>query len=321
MPPAASAPARIVIGQDVIDMRDLPARSRLSAVTVDIRGRAGRDAIRPWVSMAINGVVVARAKLRADGRVTLRADVDERLLSMRSLIEVAAYVPNCGTPRCHALAAATRIMGPVRQDHGAARGDATFAQLATRYRAGLTIAQGRDVNPAFATRIRAALAPRSRPLATGGGRVVIARQPPSGHVAPIRFDLGPVGLVRQDGVPLIAPNVLADLTVVQVLRAGDRPVIWVRPGRDVPPLLDLDGGDVAIFGRSGRVIAFSSDSDMRTLHPAYEPGVDADGSLRAMRLWRWFLLIVWVAASGGLAVIYRRLPKRVTAAEAPAWAA
>ena len=320
-PPAGSDPARSVIRREVIDLRDLPARTRVSALSVALRGRADSDARRPWVSMAVNGVVVARARLDAKGAAALHMAVDERLMSMRTLIEIAAYVPHCGTPSCRALAASVQVAGPVRQEHDAARANASFAQLASRYRAGMTILRGRDVDPAFAARIRDALAPKAPPLAKDGGTVILARRPPPDLAAPIRFDLGPVGLVRQDGVPVIAPDRLAGLTVVQVLRAGDRPVIWVRPGRDVPRAMDLDSGNVAVLGRAGPVIAYSSQSDAKTLHPAYREGVDADGSRRAMRLWRWLLLVLWTAASGGLWVVYRRLPRRVTPVEVPAWAA
>lgn len=219
------------------------------------------------------------------------------------------------------MASDLRVVGPVRQHYDAARADATFAHLASRYRAGLTLLQGPDVDPAFATLIRDALAPKARPLAEGGGLVYVSRQQPSDFIAPIRFDLGPVGLVRQDGVPVVPPDMLDRLTVVQVLRTGDHPVIWVRPGRDVPRKLDLDSGDIGIFGRAGRLMAFSYSSDARTLHPAYAPGVDADGSQRTKRIWRWLLLIGWAAASAGLGLVYRRLPRRVTATEASAWAA
>jgi len=320
-PSGATESARTVIRRDVIDLRDLPARSRLSALTVDLHGRAGSGDRQPWVSMAVNGVVIARTWLGRQDSVTLRADVDERLLSMRSLVEVAAYVPQCETPYCRALAASVRVVGPVRQDYDAVRADATFAHLASRYRAGLTLLQGPDVDPAFGGLVRNALAPRARPLAEGGGLVYVSRQQPPDFIAPIRFDLGPVSLVRQDGVRVIPPDMLDRLTVAQVLRTGDHPVIWVRPGRDVPRKLDLDSGDIGIFGPSGRLMAFSYASDARTLHPAYGPGVDADGSQRTKRISRWLLLIGWAAASVGLGLVYRRLPRRVTATEAPEWAA
>lgn len=318
---SAAEPVRAVVRREVVDLRDLPARSRLSGVAVEIRAPVKADAPRPWLSIAINGFVAARAAMGPEGRILLHATVDEQLLSMRNLIEVAAYVPHCDTPSCRAAAASVRAVGALRQEHAVASADATFAQLATRYRAGMTILHEPGIPADLASHIHDALAPRSDPLSGAGGLVIISHRQPQDHAAPIRFDLGPVGLVRQDGPTVIAPKVLDDLTVVQVLRAGDHPVIWVRPGRHLPPRLDLDNGDVAIFGRNGPVIAYSSDSDTRTLHPAYGAGVDADGSRHAMRIWRGLLLACWIAASGGLWLIYRRLPGRAAPQGDPAWAA
>ncbi len=299
-----------------LDLRRLPPATRPALVTMAVDARSIADiGLVSTVSIALNGNVIAHARADAQRPVWLQVPLTDRLFSVRNRIEVAAVVEGCRQRGCkEAVAAVKLVAAPV---FGLAKPEPAptdFSQLVTRYKAGFTVEAMNDPDRALAAMAVAALAPRSMRQPRPPGRIVVSKEQPEGFVPPLRFDLGPVRLTRSDGVSLYSPDEVADMTVVQILRAGDRPLIWIRPGRAdrLPTRLDLDHGDVALFdGREtetrGRVIAFSSLRD-RAVRIEYGKGVDVYGEQRSVRIWRWSMFGLWILATIGLIVIYRRLP-------------
>lgn len=293
-----------------LDLRDLPASTRPAEIKVSVDASvAARAGKAPLIAVAVNGIVIARRQASNSGPTVIRAPIEDRLLSTGNSIEVAAIAAVC--PTCDAALGSVRPLDVPRFRLEKARQGATdFSQIVTRYRraVALRVADPRDGKLAELT--KAALAPRASVDARAGAAIHVGARPPRGSVPRLRFDLGPVRLMRSDGVEIVSDETLRRSTVVQLLRAGDRPLVWVRPGEAgaVPAELQLDEGDVAIFDAGGRTMEFSTRRD-RAVKISYGPGVDPDGSGRTIELWRIGLLAFWLVATVFLAIVYMRLPR------------
>lgn len=309
---AAGAPASAaeVAWRYQLDLRDLPASTRPAEVSAVVDARvAARAGTATLVSLAVNGIVVARRSAAREGPTVVHARIEDRLLSTRNSIEVSAAAPQC--LNCEAALATARPVSAPRFRLEPPSGGATdFSQVVTRYRAGLAVRATSAEDRQLAALVKDALGPRAPADAKAKAVIHAGATPPGGVTPPLRFDLGPVRLVRSDGVEIASDDTLRRSTVVQLLRAGDRPLVWVRPGKAgaVPPELRLDEGDVALFDATGRTLEFSTKRD-RAVRIAYGAGVDAYGANRTMELWRFGLLAFWLIATVFLAIVFRRLPR------------
>jgi len=301
--------------QALLDLRDLPAGTRpeMLQAAVDASG-AARQGLRPMVSLAINGNVVERRFASAGGPTPIRYRPEDRLLSVHNRVEIAVSLPFCEGAACAGALADASLAAPLSYSVEAPRALPTdFAQAATRMRAGLAIEAGDARGRRLAALVKQALAPRA-PEFDGAredapARIVVSEAAPEGARPGLRFDLGPVGLARDDGRPILSADELARMNVVQLLWDGGRPLIWVRPGAALPPAMELGAGDVAVFDGARRLIAYSTDRDA-VVEPAYPAGSDPFGAERAVRIRRWVLLGLWVLVTIGCAVVFVRVARR-----------
>ncbi|MBN8845076.1 MAG: hypothetical protein J0H88_17715 [Sphingomonadales bacterium] len=305
------AEARVAVSHYGLDLRTLPADSRPTAARVEIDARGvGSLARDTWISIAINGMVIARHRA-SRGKVTVvDVPLQDRLLSTRNQIEIAASVRGCAKD-CDAQLAAIRPVTPLRFRLGKPQAEVDdFSQLVTAYRAGIAVHAPGPREQALSAVVRAALAPAAPLDPSARASIHVGDSPPPGTAPMIRFDHGPVRLLREDGPVIFAPDALARMTVVQILRGRDRPLIWVRPGEgDLPSELDLSDGDIALFDAGGRAMAFSTLRDHRAVRIDYPGGYDPYGGERRMMIWRFGLLGFWLIASAFLLFVYRRLPR------------
>ena len=292
-----------------LDLRTLPANRRPATIEAAVdAAQTARSGARPLVTLALNGNVIARRFASRTAPTTLRYEPEDRLLSIRNRLEVAVTLPFCRGQACAEALGTVRLSHAPRARLGPVRPGLTdFAQLPTRLRNGIAIKAGTAQGRQLAAMAKAALAPRAPVDARGPARIIVGERPPEGTSPRLRFDLGPVALRRSDGAPLVPANDLAGLTVAQLLGTPDRPLLWIRPGDKLPPRLDLEHGDIALFSESGRVLAFSTETD-RAVQIAYPPGVDPFGQERATRLWRLALLAFWILLTIGTLLVLRRLP-------------
>lgn len=302
----------------IVDLRELPAESRAASVRAVVDARAARRAgLSPRVSIAINGVVVARSLAGAEGPTELRATLEDRLVSTRSRIEVAvtANAPQCRYRACQ-LPAETELQRLDLQWDEAASDPRNFSEFVTRFRAGIRVEAVTARDQAFADRAIAAIAPHATRTAEGPGAIIVGDAVPQGTDPPLRFDTGPVDIVDRDGKMLYDAAALDRLTVVQILRHDDGPILWVRPGPRavVPAEMELDHGQVALFGAGGREIAFSPalDRDVRIRYEAHQRLAE----MRSLYV-KAAIGIGWLLASLGLAWLYRRA-KPARKSEVPA---
>lgn len=303
----------------VFDLRNLPAQTRPAAAVAELdMAEPAAAGERRIASLAVNGTVIARRTAQDAGRIAIEAPLQDRLLSTRNVIELAVSSSGCGANGCPERPGTTRPAGPVRFRLGSPQGEVDdFSQLVTAYRAGIALTAEGPRAEALAALARGALAPAAAIDPGASARLHVAATPPAGTRPLLRFDRGPVRLVRSDGVEEISARVMETMTSVQILAGRDRPMIWIRPGSDaqLPATLELSEGDIALFDRAGRAIAFSSRRDHHALRIDYTAGFDPYGADERMLIWRLVLLGLWLAASIFLFVIYRRLaPPQVSQA-------
>jgi len=305
---AQEADAAALSWQARVDLRDLPARTRPAGLSVSIdAAEAARSGARPLVSLALNGNVVARRFAAADGPTILSARPEDRLLSVRNRVDIAVTLPFCTGSGCRQALDGVRLAEPVRVALGPVRADLTdFSQLPTRLRPGVAIEAPDAAGQVLAELAKAALASNAPVSEVARARIVVSQQPPAGTRPPLRFDQGRVALQRSDGAVLTSASALEELTVVQLLGTRQRPVIWVRPGKRLPPQLELDAGDVALFDEGGRVLAFSTvrDAAVDIAYPA-----EVAQMQRKIRLRHLALLATWVLITLAMLLILRRLPR------------
>lgn len=312
LPGTALARADAVRWTARLDLRELPANTRPASVGVEVDARrAARAGLRPTVAIAVNGIVVGRTAARRTTPTRMAAPLQGRLLSVRNRVEVSLSA-ECGDDPCRRLLSATPAPDTIRFTLGKPEAGVTdLSQIVTRLRPGIAFrSDGGALAGPLAAQLRAALAPHAPADPRAAATVLISRAPPAWARPPLRFDLGPVRLQRSDGATILPAAAMASITAVQLIRGGDRPIVWVRPADDgsLPPRMEIDQGDVALFDRAGRVIGFSTRRD-RAVRIAHAPGVDADGAARATAIWRLSLLSLWLAVSVALFLFWRRLPR------------
>lgn len=308
---ASAAPVQAASWQGNLDLRTLPANTRPSAIAVAVDAReAAARGFTPVISIAVNGIVVAHLPASRTDLTRLSMPLQDRLLSVRNMVEVAASLPDCEAGPCAEALATARPAGPARLSLSSPEAAATdFSQLVTRFRAGVTVhADGADAGRLADLFLRE-IAPAAPRGTNGPAHLYIDAEPPAGLHPLIRFDLGPVRLMRSDGPEILSAEQLDARTTVQVLRFGAEPVVWIRPGTGpLPRSMTLDAGDVAIFDERGRDIAFSTARD-RAVDITYGEGVDPSGGHRRTLIFRLGLLLLWLVASLFLFRFFRKLPR------------
>jgi hypothetical protein len=307
---AASPSSAGILGAGWMDLRSLPANTRPGAVAVQIDTReAVRRGYRPTLSLAINGIVLTHLPASGTEVTRLAMPLQDRLLSIRNRVEVAAAVPGCDTPACADALETVRLTSPARFTLSSPEAAPTdFSQLVTRFRAGVAVdAHGQEAQR-LADLFLAEVAPQAPRTEQGPARIHVGAEPPAGLLPLIRFDLGPVGLRRSDGPQILSANDVAARTTVQVLRFGREPLVWIRPGAAVPTRMEFDSGDIAMFDAEGRDIAFSTKRD-RAVEIAFPEGVDPYGGHRRTMIYRLVLLALWLVASIFLFRFFRKLPR------------
>ena len=291
-----------------LDLRSLPQDTRPARIGVTVDARLS-DQVRdmPRVTVAINGIVIARARTKRGVPTRIETAIEDRLVSTRNHVTIAitSLAETCRANACDVASA--MLDGPIRLDLApATAGPVTFAQWVTRFRKGVAVKFVDPRDRALGERAIAALAPRAPRRAAGPAEIVVSTALPKGVTAPLRFDSGAVAIKDRDGRVLYDGGRLAELTLVQMARRGTAPVLWVRPGTQplaaVP--LELDYGSVALFGSRGREIAFSPDQD-HAVTITYAD--DARRAAQTALYWRLAIAASWLAVTAGLVLVLRRM--------------
>jgi hypothetical protein len=292
-----------------LDLRSLPANTRPASIVAIISlPEAITATVKPRITIALNGVVIARRWPSDRGRTAIRAAIEDRLLSTRNHVALAVTFPEslCADGACDAAEAA--LDGTMRLGlEPATAAPLNFAEHVTRFRSGVAVEGHGAGNLALAELAAQAIAPLAPRSPGAPARIIVSRTTPLGVDPSLRFDTGPVEIEDRDGHLIYDERQLNALTIVQMTARGDTPVLWVRPGLGAPPRgpLELDYGRIALFGPEGREISFSREQDQAAVIVyAYDAAREAQVGL----YWRLAILAVWLAASAGLVWILRRMP-------------
>ncbi|HEY0960096.1 MAG TPA: hypothetical protein VGE05_12625 [Novosphingobium sp.] len=289
-----------------LDLRTLPPGKRPSAITVRIDATTPqRHGAAPRLTISINGVVIGRTWTSADAPTILRAPIEDRLVSTRNRVEIAVTDTASNCPDC-SMQGARLAETPRIELARAAEKPILFSQHITRLRRGVAVVSESQRDHALAAMAVAALAPHAPQDKNAPSRIVVSRDAPLGTNPPLRFDKGAVTIADRNGRTLYDRARIDRMTIVQMARTGDTPIVWVRPAADggLPPRMELDYGNVTLFGPTGREIAFSSDQD-GDLKIAYASAAEADA--RSWLYWRLAVIAAWLLITFGTILIVRKL--------------
>lgn len=297
------------VWQAALDLRDLPSGSRPSSIAAEVDAggllQHGEETFK--ASISINGIVVAQRAIAPGQKAKLQAELQDRLLSTRNRISVAltALGQACPTDACDVRNGELR--GPIQYSINTATPEPiSFAEHITRFRSGVSLHVADPRDSQLGKLAIQSVAPQAPIRMEGPAEIIVSRVPPSGLQAPLRLDTGPVDIKDREGHVLFDQARLEALTIVQLVRRGNRPVLWIRPGTEpvAQEPFELDYGNIALFGSRGREIAFSAKQD-HDLTIAY--AATAIREARTGLYWRLGVAGAWLVLTIGFVGVLRRM--------------
>jgi hypothetical protein len=170
-----------------------------------------------------------------------------------------------------------------------------------------------------------ALAPETAPftvtltgqgMAPAPGRpfIAVSNVPPQGSTPRVRFDRGRVVVADRSGNTLLDLGGFAAGAVAQVVNAGDRPGLWIKPlatdgALPAPAALRLERGDVAFLDLRGVALALSTERDtlVRVTYPEQMSWVTIADRFRT-----WIIGSLWVLVTIAFLYALQRMLRRRT---------
>ncbi|MBW4331983.1 cellulose biosynthesis cyclic di-GMP-binding regulatory protein BcsB [Stakelama sp. CBK3Z-3] len=297
----------------------IPADRKASALAIDVAVADDGSTTPAIVSVLMNGLLLGSAQADRGGRTHLQLDLPQGLLTARNSVEVAvtrqvragdcAYAPQ-GYP--------AQLLPSSHVVLAKAGAPVDFSDLAPVFAGGVTIVvPGPQALPPL-RRLLTTLIDGATPVRVSYGEipskgpyVLVGAKPPPDAASPVRFDQGAVRIQGEGGTTLIDSGAMSRLTIAQLVRQGDRAVLWIRPGRDFGDLAGVDidrsglaRGDVAFFDGDGPVLAFSTTRD-RLVDINYPEQSSLADLLKRYRL--WLIGLGWLIASIGFIYLLRRI--------------
>ncbi len=306
-------------------LRDLPAGTRPTGLSLDLAAAQDGRGERPSAVALLNEAIIASASLGGETPARLRASIPDGLVGLDNRLRVivqrrpsggdCAQLP-VGLP-AQILPSSTLLLA----DTAAAPAD--FHDLSPRFREAVRLLlpaapSAGDLAPLLSV-LRGQVAPGAAiSVAVGLGEaptgpfIALAGEAPGWlRPTPLRFDRGRVTLADREGRTLFditggGPGVAAQL----VATSGGTPGLWLRPaagGLGVPEVLSLDRGDVAIADARGIAFAWASGRDalVRIAYP------DQTDVLALLARWRpWLIAGAWLAVTALLVGVFARSWRR-----------
>ncbi len=297
------------VWRSTIDLRTVPAGAMPSAITVVVdAAEASALGNAPRISITLNGIVVARSWAAQNNPTKLKAEIENRLLSMHNRVEITVTLtrPECADRLC-SFGRVRLVQPPTISLVPASDQPLSFHEYASRFRQGVRVTAASPSEQTYAKLAVDAIAPLAPRQDNAAAGIVVSGEAPHGTDPALRFDAGSFDIRDQDGNIILDQRQLDRLTIVQLVERNDEPLLWVRPGsRALPPRqMDLDYGTIALFSHAGQELAFSPDED-RALKIVYR--ADALREARLGFYWRLAIVLIWFAITVGLAIIIRRMP-------------
>lgn len=248
----------------------LPEGKTVRGLSIDLAA-VPDGAPRPAsVSAWMNGVLLGSAPLDPAGTTHLEVRVPAGLVHSLNGIEVRVtreQHSDCGdVPRgwpVQLLGTSEVLLG----DAGKAESFHDFAAAAGQ---GLTVVVPDAAALPLAGKAVAGLVGGDVPirvsygsLPAGGAVLYVGDAPPPGTTPPLRIANGRMTLAADHGQADLDLPDAGTQTIAQMLDAGGRPILWIRPAAhgSVPATMWLDQGDVAFVAADGAVTPVSTQHD------------------------------------------------------------
>lgn len=316
LPGPAEVYGRADIGVS-IDTRRLPADTRIARLLLDIMVAPDGAGEKAVVSVFVNERLIASAVAALDDTTHIDIPLPEGLVetsaNVRALVQRRSAQGDCrfepqGYP-AQILGSSTAILASAGPVHD-------FGDLTTRWTGGIEIiapsaaADRPDRFLGLMAGIVAELSPELAPLnvrfvdndtaATPATPfLVVGNMPPNGTDPHVRFDRGRVVVNDRAGRTLLDLGGFTSGAVAQLVSAGGKPGIWVRPlasdgSLPSPPVLRIGRGDVAFIDGTGVALAMSTERDtlLRIDYPD-----QTTWTMVAKRFRSWIIGGLWLLAT------------------------
>ncbi len=299
----------------------LTAGRKIDRLVADLAlDRAGGDA--PAIAtIALNGQVLGSRTVRPGTSARLAATVPEGLATTTNRIDVSVLRHEVAGDCAHGPARqVARLAASSHVTLAPADAPTDFRDLPALLAGGVTLVlpdapSGQTVGAlsGLLTGMLGAATPLAVRYGTSmparGAVIWVADKAPPGLVAPIPQGRHGARIRDVEGATLVAASAMQAMTLVQLLHDGERPVLWVRPGRDfaalarLPAGAELGYGDVALYDAQGRAFAMSTERE-RLVRIDHEGDFDLAAWMAAKHV--WLVLGAWLAITALFAWLLRQ---------------
>ncbi|QNA83291.1 cellulose biosynthesis cyclic di-GMP-binding regulatory protein BcsB [Sphingomonas sp. So64.6b] len=242
----------------------LPIGKTIVGLSIDVAALSTdpSDSVSAW----LNDTLLGSAPLDRSGRTRLNVDAPDGL--MHSLNGIAVRITRGRRDDCGDIPRGwpAQLLGSSMVRLGGAGPVRDFHDFAAASHAGVTVVlPGPDALPLAAKAVAGLLDGRVpitvswRQMPAAGPVILIADTPPPGATAPLVMLGGRLTLTGASSEVAFDLPDSHDATIVQLVQADGRPILWIRPARTGPPAtMWLDQGDVALVADDGTVTPISS---------------------------------------------------------------
>lgn len=326
-----SLPAAEIFGRAdlsvAIDSRALPADTRIARLALDLMVAPDPYGEKAVISLFVNDRLLTSTLAAASGPTRIDLDLPDGLvgtgLNIRAMVQRRTAGGEC---KFEAQGYPAQILGSSALVLASAGTPHDFGDLTTRWRDGVDIilppsASAPDQALRLLTELMAPLAPDSVPVNVkfagadfkpDHAFILVSAEPPAGTTPRVRFDRGRVSVNDRSGRTLLDLGGFKSGAVAQLVQAGGKPGIWVKPlaedGRlPAPASLKLDRGDVAFLDQAGLALAMSTERD--TLIQVSYPDQISWGNV-AERFHSWIVGALWLFATVAFLFALQRMLRR-----------
>jgi hypothetical protein len=314
-----------------IDMRRLPAGTRLERLMLDVMVAADADNEKAVLSVYVNerllGSTIATAGETTHLDLALPPGLVGTSANIRAIVQRRSAQGDC---RFEPLGYPTQILGSSALVLTAAdSGLHDFSDLATRWANGVQVfvpaaasehpTEVLSLMAQILNRLSADTAPidvrfivPGRVAAPTRPFLVLSDQPPEGAVLRARFDRGRVTVVDRSGRTLLDLGGYANGAVAELVSANEQPGLWIRSlatdgALPAPRDLNIDHGDVAFVDHTGVALAMSTERDtlVRIAYPDQVSWLTV-----AERFRSWIIGGLWLFATAAFLLVLQRMLRR-----------
>jgi hypothetical protein len=265
-----------------VDMRELPANTRISRLALNVLVAPDGAGDKAVVSLFVNGTFLSSAVAETAGPTHLEQSLPDGLAGTVANISVVVQRRSAaGDCRFEPQGYPAQILGSSAVVLSQAGTPHDFADLATRWTNGIEVMvpQSTSDHPLHAlsllsetlSALSGQVAPISVRFAKAGAApsapfLAVSDAPPQGATPRVRFDRGQVAVKDRSGRTLLDLAGFNKGSVAQLVEANGHPGIWVKGFSSdsqlpTPAVLKLDHGDVAFIDQTGVAFAMSTVRD------------------------------------------------------------